>query len=266
MGQTYVKNILKKTLYKNYLKQKGAFNYFGEKVFFPKNSTTFIVVNNNGIYEHEILKFLLNNIKDNSTYLDIGANIGLMSIPVLKQNKTIKVISVEASPNTFSFLKKTHAASSFKNQWVIYNNAVSDNNGELDFFISANADGSYESMKDTGRTTFSEVIKIAGKTINEIWKSAGTPLVSVIKSDIEGADLLALRGGEECIRQCRPMIVLEWNKVNIGAYNFQHQDLLDFCSKHNYYCYAIPAVIAVNKAIELELHSILTENFLLVPG
>ena len=63
---SYLKKVLKRTAYKSYLNQKGSFIYYAEKVFFPKNSTTFKLAIREGIYEHEILKFLLNNIKDNS--------------------------------------------------------------------------------------------------------------------------------------------------------------------------------------------------------
>ena len=262
---SYFKKIFKQTVYKSYLNQKGSFTYYAEKVFFPKNSTTFKLAIRDGIYEHEILKFLLNNIKDNSTYIDVGANIGLMSVPILEQNKSIKVISLEASPKTFVFLKKTWENSRFKERWTIYNKAVSNTNEEVDFFITSKADGAYESMKDTKRAAFSGTIKIPGITIDEIWTSLNKPFVSVIKSDIEGADLLALQGAVSCIGHCKPMIMLEWNRVNIKPFNFENKDILNFCNKNNYRCYSIPSLIPINDEVELGLHSIITENFLLTP-
>lgn len=265
MLRSFLKKIIKNSVYKWFLKQKGCFKYFGETVFFPKNSTTFNVAIRDGIYEEEVLRLLVSNLKDNSVYFDIGANIGLMSIPVLKYNATVTVISVEASPTTFAFLKKTWQHSGFKERWTIYHNAVSNYSGEMDFFMSANADGSYESMKDTGRTTFSSKIIVAGITIDEIWTSSGKPMVSVIKSDIEGADLLALKGAGSCIDQCKPIIVLEWNPINIKPFQFQHQDLLDFCNDNNYRCYALPSIIPINNSTEIKLNAVFTENFLLAP-
>ncbi len=187
MSNSYLKNIFKQTVYKNYLNQKGNFTYYGEKVFFPKNSTTFKLAMRDGIYEHEILKFIQSNIKDHSTYIDVGANIGLMSIPVLAMNTSIKVLSLEASPNTFNFLKQTRDNCSFKERWSIYNKAVSNSNKEIDLFITSNSDGAFESIMDTRRVSFSGTVKVPGITIDELWASLNKPAVSFIKSDIEGA-------------------------------------------------------------------------------
>ena len=85
MSHFSLKKIIKATFYKRYLNQKGSFKYFGELVFFPKNSTTFNLAIKDGIYEFDILKFIINSIKEDSVYIDIGANIGLMTIPVLKK-------------------------------------------------------------------------------------------------------------------------------------------------------------------------------------
>ncbi len=265
MPNSFLKRTFKQTLYKSYLNQKGSFTYFGEKVFFPKGSTTFMLAMRDGIYEHDILKFLLNFLKDDSVYIDIGANIGLMSIPVLHRNRSVKVVSFEASPNTFAFLERTRDQSKFKDRWVIYDNAVSNNNEEMDFFIADNAAGAYESMRDTGRIEFSKKIKVPGITIDEVWNELGKPLVSVIKSDIEGADLLALKGTVSCMNSCRPVIITEWNRINIEAFKFGHDDLLDFCNDNHYKCYAVPSLVSVTNATELEMHSVVTENYLLVP-
>lgn len=265
MSNSYLKKIIKSTLYKWFLNQKGSFKYYGERVFFPKNSTTFNLAIRDGIYEQDVLKFINEFVKDHSVYIDIGTNIGLMSIPVLKKHPTVRTLSFEASPNTFKYLKKTWENSGVKDRWTIYNNAVSNSNAEIDFFTTADADGAYESIKDTKRVNFSGKISVQGITIDEAWTDLNKPLVSFIKSDIEGADLLALQGALACINECKPMIILEWNKINIQAFELIHNDLISFCNNNKYICYAVPSLIVITNAKELELHSVVTENFLLIP-
>jgi FkbM family methyltransferase len=266
MRGSYLTRLLKQTVYKSFLNRKGSFKYYGEQVFFPTNSSTFNLAIRDGIYEHDILKFLLNSIKDNTAYFDIGANIGLMSIPLLKANNTIKVISVEASPNTFKYLHKTREHASFKERWSVYNYAVSNNNDDVELYTAGGADGAYDSLRDTRRAKFSGKIKVPGITIDELWATLGKPAVSVIKIDIEGADLLALQGAVTCMAICRPMVMIEWNRINIRAFNYQHQDLLTFCTGSKYKCYAVPSLIPVTNAAELGLQSVVTENFLLAPA
>ncbi len=265
MSNSFLKKLIKSTVYKWFLNQKGSFTYYGEPVFFPKNSSTFNLAIRDGIYEQDILKFISAFVKDQSVYIDIGANIGLMSIPILKRHTTVRVLSFEASPNTFKYLKKNWGNSSVKDRWTIYNNAVSNSNDEMDFFTTASADGAYESIKDTKRVSFSGRIKVQGITIDEVWTSLNKPLVSFIKSDIEGADLMALQGALTCINECKPMIMLEWNKINILAFQFTHNDLMNFCSNIKYKCYAVPSLIVITNEKELELHAVVTENFLFIP-
>ena len=253
MFNSYLKKIIKATVYKRYLNQRGSFKYFGEQVFFPKNSTTFNLAIKDGIYEQDILKFITGFVKDNSVYIDIGANIGLMSIPILKKHPSVRVLSFEASPNTFAYLKRTWENSGVKDRWSIFNNAVSNNNAEMDFFTACGADGAYESIKDTKRINFSGKIRVPGITIDDAWANLNKPAVSFIKIDIEGADLLALEGAVSCISSCRPMILLEWNKINIDAFQFEHKNLMDFCSNNEYKCYAVPSLIAINNAVELTI-------------
>lgn len=265
MINKFLKKIFKATLYKWYLNQRGYFYYFGKKVFFPKHSSTFNLAIANGIYEQEILKFIQTFVREHSTYIDIGANIGLMSIPVLINHPSVRVISFEASPATFECLKRTWEESGEKDRWLIYNQAVNHRNEEVDFFTSTAADGAYESIKDTKRVNFSGKIKVPGTTIDKAWTDLNKPDVSFIKSDIEGADLLALQGAIGCISVCRPLILLEWNRINIQAFHFKQQDLLDFCDNHQYKCYAVPSMIAIKNQMELDLHTIITENYLLIP-
>lgn len=265
MSNTFLKKFFKKTIYKSYLNYKGYFIYYGEKVFFPKNSTTFRIAMRDGIYEHDLLKFIQANVKDNSVYFDVGANIGLMSIPILYQNQKVNVVSFEASPNTYGYLKRTWEKCSFKARWTILNKAVSNNNKEIDLYIASNADGAYESIMDTKRVSFSGTVKVQGITIDEVWNNMKNPAVSFIKSDIEGADLLALEGAVGCISHCKPLIILEWNPMNLKPFDFKNQHLLQFCQLNKYKCYAIPSLIPIHNEMELGLNAVLTENYLLAP-
>lgn len=265
MPGSYMKKLLKQTLYKQFLNHNGSFKYFGEKVFFPKSSTTFNLALRDGIYERDILNFVNNLVKLNSTYIDVGANIGLMSIPILSKHRTVNVISIEASPNTFQYLQSSWNSSNYKDRWSLYHYAASNNNSEMDFFTASNAHGAYESLQDTKRINFTGKIKVPGITIDEIWNTVNRPYVSVIKSDIEGSDLIALQGADSCIANCNPYIILEWNRINILPFKLNHSDLLNFCVEKNYRCYAIPSMVTVSNILELELQSANTENFLLAP-
>src|SRR5687768_13413632 len=55
----------------------------------------------NGIYEPETNQFLVNAIPKNATVLDLGANIGSVTIPLAIKRNDLRIICVEASPYVF---------------------------------------------------------------------------------------------------------------------------------------------------------------------
>ena len=46
-------------------------------------------------------------------------------------------------------------------------------------------------------------------TIDGAWAALGKPSVALMKLDVESAELRALRGAEELLRRCRPVLLLE---------------------------------------------------------
>lgn len=261
-----IKRAIKLNIARHYWNSKGSFKYYDQTIYFPKNSIIFQRAVLEGIYEHEILGFITPLIKPGTEVFDIGANIGIMAVPLLKSDKSIQLVSVEASPNSLPYLKKTNSESPDKERWSIIDKAVSRTPGKVSFHIGSNDNGAYDSMSDTQRTSHINKIEVDCTTIDLIWQNRDKPNVSLIKSDIEGADLLALQGGIECIKACRPSIVIEWNFVNIKPFGLKNKDLFDFVKSINYTLYALPRLNKVDTLNDLELQSNYTENFLLTPG
>lgn len=260
----YLRKKIKVHIAQRYWNSRENFPYFNGKIFFPKGSIIFKRTILEGVYESENISIINHLIEPFTTVFDIGANIGLIAIPILHHNPSIKLISVEASPNTLPYLLKTNKQHPEKNRWDIIGEAVSDKQGTVTFQLADLANGAYESLKDTKRINFKDTVEINCTTIDNIWENAGYPDVSLIKIDIEGADLLALKGGKDCIEKCKPNILMEWNQTNIIPFNLSNKDLLNFAKEFNYIIYCLPYFNRLNSMNELNLFGKLTENFLLI--
>lgn len=56
-----------------------------------------------------------------------------------------------------------------------------------------------------------------------------------IKLDLEGCELLALRGAEETIRRYRPMLFLEFNESELGRrFGYTNDDVIQFLKLYGY--------------------------------
>jgi FkbM family methyltransferase len=219
-----------------------------------------------GTYEHEIVRLLLTLVKPNSYFFDVGANIGLISIPILFHIESCTVISFEPSPNTLPFLMRTVEECRFRNRWKVIGKVVTDNEGDIKFTISSAALCAYDGICDTQRVGHTNEILLPATTLDTEWEQMNRPNVSTIKIDVEGAELSVLRGAQNCIRNCRPYILLEWNALNFATYHYQSKDLLSFVKNINYKLFSAPNLIPIDDETTLTVQMLRTENFLLVPN
>jgi FkbM family methyltransferase len=218
-----------------------------------------------GTYEHEIVRLLLTLVKPNSYFFDVGANIGLISIPILFHIESCQVVSFEPSPNALPFLMRTVEESRFRNRWKVIGKVVTDHEGEIKFAISSAAFGAFDGIRDTKRVGHTNEIVLPATTLDREWEQMNRPNVSTIKIDVEGAELSVLRGAKNCIENCRPCILLEWNALNFAPYHFESEDLLYFAKDIRYKLFSAPDLMPIDDETTLTVQMLRTENILLVP-
>lgn len=256
---------LKKWLYGRCPFVAGSFPYYGVKVYFPQDSFLFNLVCQYGIYEKFNIQLLEKLISPNTFYFDVGANIGLMSVPILKSCVSSKVVSFEASPNSLSYLLKTAENSNLKHRWNIIQKAVSSEVGSLDFSVRSPKQGAFDGFRDTERGGVSKQITVPVTTIDTEWEAMGSPNVSIIKIDVEGSELDVLKGAMVCIQQNHPYILCEWNARNLKAYNCPIDSILSFCEQIDYQVLNTPEFIPVTNIGLLKTYMKINEYFLLIP-
>jgi FkbM family methyltransferase len=244
----------------------GKYPYFGTYIHFPAKSVVFNLVCEQGVYESENLNMLQQLARPGTWFFDIGTNVGLMSAPILQLMPTCHVLSFEPSPNTLPFLRRTVAGSPHSARWNIVPKAVGSAEGRVRFNVSSQENGAFDGLQNTRRVPQFAEIELEMTTIDVEWKRLGSPAVSVIKIDVEGAELAVLRGARECLGSQKPPVLVEWNAENLAAYDCPYESLLDFASSIGFKVIALPSLIEVTAASTLQLHMLRTESFLLLPA
>lgn len=244
----------------------GSFRYFGTRVFFTKRSRTFAAVCKQGIFEENVVRILFALAKPETIIFDVGANLGLMAIPVLAENDRVRVVSFEPSPTALKHLQRSHRESKFTDRWTVIPKAVGKAAGRAKFALSDQKDDSlYDGLRPTRRVNVVSEIEVEITTLDETWKSFGSPPVSLIKCDVEGAELDVFHGAGECIKTHRPPILTEWNAKNLAAYDCPPESLFQFTEQNNYDLYSLPQLVRVENPRHLELMMNFVENFVLLP-
>lgn len=225
----------------------------------------FRLVCEQGIFEADNVRVLQRLVRPGSYFFDVGTNIGLMSVPVLRAVPDVRIISFEPSPNTLPWLRRTieHSHSS---RWTLIPKAVGMEIGQVTFSLSKQENAAFDGIKPTHRVEEAGQVTVEATTLDHEWKQLGCPNVSVIKIDVEGAELAVLRGARAIMESNRPFVLTEWNRNNIKPYGIASGALYDYALAQRYKLYAMPFYAPVISAEELELYLSRTESFLLSPA
>jgi len=162
-----------------------------------------------GEFEPATVKVLKRLVKSGDTVLDIGANVGYISLVLAKcVENSGKVFSFEPDSKNFASLKRNLALNADCNIEPIAK-AVSDSHQPIrlyhaKFDFNAGAHSMLPSEKHS-----SDFVEIEATTIDEFVTSHGLKKIDVIKIDIEGAEMKAFNGMTETLRNSRPLIVCE---------------------------------------------------------
>lgn len=259
-----IRKTIKRLLYGSCPGFAGAFPYFGVKVHFPPSSWSFYAACDQGVFEQDNVRVLQSLVRPGTTMFDVGANIGLMAVPVLRHCPDCRVISFEPSENVLPFLRRTIAGNPFGSRWQLIEKAIGDKEGTSEFIISSQAESPFDGFRNTHRASASSTITVRVTTLDTTWHALGRPAVSIIKCDVEGADLDVLEGARSCLTATGAAILTEWNSTNLAAYERPPASLLEFSRSAGYRLFAVPSFAEISDSAQLQLHMIATESFLLI--
>lgn len=248
------------------LGMRGYFPYFGANVYAPPGNLLYGRLRQEGVFEREVSHYLVKSVKPDTWFFDVGANLGLMSLPVLAQCRNVKVLSIEPSPNSYPHLERTRNHSPYQSRWETLCKAATNKTGTVPFALADPTQAAFEGMRHTGRMPTTKTVEVEATTLDEIWQSRGKPDVSLIKIDVEGAETEVLEGAALLLRTCRPVVALEWNPLNLRAYGTPVGRLLDLANTADYFCCEMDTLVPINHLEHLEhLTTQGRENFVLYP-
>lgn len=170
------------------------------------------------IYEPN-LNYLQAMISPGSTVIDVGANIGFMSIQFSNWVTTNGlVIAIEPEPNNVCTLNQIIQAKKITNLKVI-NGAAAERDGNL--FLEVNPmNPADHRLSETG-------LQVKAFTIDGLLKQITHTHISLIKIDVQGAEPRVLEGASATINQHHPLILIEIDDEALLSSGYSPQHLID---------------------------------------
>ncbi len=158
-----------------------------------------------GYYERALTRLIEETIRPGSVMVDVGANIGTFSL--LAASLGARCHAFEASPDNCEALRRNIGINQFTGI-TVHECALSDHSGETAFYL-------YEETGARNMCGQNALFRRgAGREIRvplETLDSAlgDLPRIDFIKSDVEGADFLVLRGARSILETHHPIVVVE---------------------------------------------------------
>jgi len=152
-----------------------------------------------GFYEYEKQQWISREIRPNTVFWDIGANVGFYSLLASKLVGSGKVFAFEPVPRNLSYLRKHLSLNCVTNVEVLPI-AVSDRNGTSSFEL--------EETGYMGHLSSEGKITVPTATLDSLVEEGKVLPPDYVKMDIEGAELLALCGAARTFQRSRPILFL----------------------------------------------------------
>ena len=191
--------------------------------------------------EFHVRTWLAELLKPGSVFFDVGAHHGWVSMWTLPLvGKEGKVISFEPSPANLSILEWHRTSNNFP-QWAIVPKAVSDVDAEKEFFLVDTGDSPMNSLTTgvpgTPLMSGRDIRKIIIQTITlDTFCSQDSLRPNLVKIDVEGAELLVLRGAAKLLDECYPTIILAVHPYWLPA-GQSSQQIFELLTKYGYTVY-----------------------------
>ena len=150
-----------------------------------------------GVYEFWKTRLFFDIVKEGMTIIDVGANKGYYSLIFAKlMNDRGRILSFEPDINNCFWFNKSIQANKYKSI-KLYQCALSDNNGEAIFYLGEKSGwGSLFSSSDASRK---QPVVVNTKKLDNVVQEEGISSIDIIKIDVQGADLLVLKGARKTL-------------------------------------------------------------------
>jgi FkbM family methyltransferase len=164
-------------------------------------------------YEEEF-HYFSEMIKDEGIILDIGANVGIMTTLIAQKSKNSKVYAFEPIPENIKTLKRVIDHYKLKNVKV-YEAALGEENGVLRMVMpivdNVKMQGLSHVVEENlaGKVESGKIYSVPVYRLDDLDELKSGEKITAIKIDVENFEYHVLKGGEQILKDHKPLIYCE---------------------------------------------------------
>lgn len=221
---------------------------------------------NNGAYEADILVLLERLSSAARTVLDIGANIGWFSVQLgrVLAGRGGELVAFEPLPPTFERLHRNIELNDLRETVTVVNAGLGEERDTACFYLPANSGSVAASRRKLYPSDTHARFECSIQTLDDVVAEMDLKHIDLIKCDVEGAEIFALRGARESLSAHRPVVMLEMLRKWAAVYDYHPNDIIKMMEAADYTCYSVEDGAALRVARVEDTAS--ATNYLFIPS
>ena len=169
-------------------------------------------------------------ITPGTTVVDVGANIGFFTVRFARWVEPDgRVIAIEPEPENLRQLRRRIGKAGVTSNVEVIEGVVAEEPGMLHLWLCPTNPAAHHLAADG--------MPVRAWTIDGLMAARGWPVVSLIKIDVDGAEVRVLRGARETLTRWHPVLFVEIFDRLLNEAGFSADMLLDEIESHGYRLY-----------------------------
>ena len=196
--------------------------------------------------------------------VDVGANIGSITLPLAQLFHSSTVISIEPTKYAYSKLKKNLDLNpDIKKRVKLHNIFISNKKKKINY-IHSSWNFSSKSYKHKIHQGILKQTSNKTQSLSELLKKAKKK-IDFIKIDVDGYEMEVLKSGQKVIKKYKPLIYFEFAPYLYKEFGYTAKNLIDFIIKDLNYIFLNEKFDVEKKIYKIEKNLLdRSKNFFLI--
>lgn len=172
-------------------------------------------------------------LQPGDVFVDVGANIGFFTLVASKSaGSTGQLFAFEARPD----IARAAMGNLRRNgvEGTVVNAAVGDIDGRATLLVADHPGGS--TIEPSMAVDVVRSVDVQQVAIDSMLATGRLPAPNVVKIDVEGAEVSVLRGMSQCLRNCRPVLIIELDGEKSDDVERRFRGLESLLAEYDYRC------------------------------
>jgi FkbM family methyltransferase len=185
------------------------------------------------LHEPAELEFCARTVAQGGTVLDVGANLGTFSLNLAVRRPDLRFHAFEPVASTNHWLGVNVRRNGLGERVRVHRLALADRPGTLEMTSTRYTDN-HLVLDGRAATGEGPVERVEVVTLDDFAAREDVGTVALLKADVEGAELLALRGATGLLARHRPPLFLEVQQEHLVRFGASIDALEGFLGEQGY--------------------------------